>query len=335
MPKSPNQKLKLLYMAQILLTKTDERHPMSLEEIKRELAARGVEAERKSLYDDMAALRTFGIDVQMVRDPKARYFVAARDFELAELKLLVDSVLSSRFLTEKKTRSLIKKLEKQCSKYDAQLLSRQVYIANRVKTMNESIFYNVDGIHSAISLDRQIAFRYFEFDAEKKKQYRRAGERYCVSPFSLVLCGDFYYLLAYDAAAGIIKHYRLDRMDSVLLCDARREGGEQFQRIDIAAYTNHTFGMFGGEKQRVALEFADRLAGVVIDRFGKDTHFTRTDEEHFMIRAEVTVSAQFYGWLFALGTDARILGPEAVAEGMREQLLAAAGLYSGERAERA
>lgn len=327
MPKSANQKLKLMYMAKILLTKTDEAHPIALEQIKRELSACGVEAERKSLYDDMEALRTFGIDVQMVRDPKARYFVAERDFELPELKLLVDSVQSSQFLTEKKTYALIKKLEKLCSHYEAQLMHRQIYVTNRIKTMNESIFYNVDRIHSAIAQDRMISFKYFEFTAQKKKQYRHSGKRYCVSPFALTLSNENYYLLAYDAAAELIKHYRVDKMDSIQLFETPRQGSEAFAKVDVAAYAKHTFGMFGGEMHSVTLEFADKLAGVVIDRFGKDVPFLRTHEGRFCIHAQVTVSPQFYAWMFALGDDARIVAPDEVAAGMAAQLKSVASLY--------
>lgn len=327
MPKSPNQKLKLLYLAKILLNKTDERHPISLEQIKQELAAYGVEAERKSIYDDLDALRTFGIEVAMVRDPKARYFVAQRIFELPELELLVDSVQSNQFLTEKKTYTLIKKLETHCSKYDAQLIQRQVYIANRVKTMNESIFYNVDGIQNAISLDKQITFKYFEMDAEKKKIYRHNGKRYRVSPFALIFSGENYYLLGFDSEAGVIKHYRVDKMDTIQIGELQRDGKNVFKSIDIATYTKHTFGMFGGEKRRVTLEFTNSLAGVVIDRFGKDIPFIKKDDGHFIIHVEVAVSPQFYGWLFALGEGVRILEPDSVAEGMKEQLQSVSGLY--------
>lgn len=327
MPKSANQKLKLLYMAKILLFQTDENHPMSLEQIKQELANQGVEAERKSLYDDMEALRTFGIDVQMVRDPRARYFVAVRDFELPELKLLVDSVQSSQFLTKKKTTELIKKLERLCSAHEAQLLQRQVYVENRVETMNESIFYNVDGIHNGIAHDKQITFRYFEINAEKQKQYRRNGERYRVSPFYLTLCTENYYLVAFDSEARAVRHFRVDRMDSIQLTCAPREGKEALGAMDIASFTRHTFGMFGGEKQRVTLEFADQLSGVVIDRFGRDVPFVRTREGYFMVHTDVTVSPQFYAWMFALGAQARIVEPDCVAAGMKSQLACVAGLY--------
>lgn len=327
MSRSPNQKLKLLYLARILISKTDEEHAMSLEEIKRELLSYDVQAERKSLYDDMESLRTFGIDVQSIKSKTTRYYVASREFELPELKLLVDSVQANQFLTTKKTYTLIKKLESLCSQYEAQLMRRQVYVTNRIKTMNESIFYNVDAIHSAIAADKQITFRYYEIDVNKEKRYRHEGKQYRVSPFALLLSGENYYLIAYDAEAAILKHYRVDKMDSISVTQEDRVGRESFEAIRMDDYTKHTFGMFGGEKQKVTIEFTNKLAGVVIDRFGKDLALIKVDDEHFKIHADVSVSPQFYGWVFALGTDARILAPAGVAGGMGAYLDGVRRLY--------
>ena len=327
MSKSPNQKLKLLYLARILTAKTDEEHAMSLEEIKNELLQYDVQAERKSLYDDMEALRTFGIDVQSIKSKTTRYYVASRDFELPELKLLVDSVQANQFLTTKKTYTLIKKLESLCSKYEAQLMRRQVYVTNRIKTMNESIFYNVDAVHSAIAANKQIIFRYYEIDVDKQKRYRHDGKRYCASPFALLLNGENYYLIAYDADADILKHYRVDKMDGITVTEEDRLGHESFDAVRMDEYTKHTFGMFGGEKQKVTIEFPNNLAGVVIDRFGKDTAFIKTDADHFKIHVDVTVSPQFYGWVFSLNGDAVITAPEQVVAGFGEQIARNAERY--------
>ncbi len=320
MPKSSNQKLKILYVAQILMSQTDEEHSITLDAIRQQLAELGISAERKSLYDDMEALRTFGLDVKMVKNPTAQYFIASRDFEFPELKLLVDSVQANHFLTEKKTYSLIKKLEQLCSQYEAQLMRRQVYVTNRIKTMNESIFYNVDAIHNAIASDRQVSFKYFEYNVEKKKSYRHSGKLYKVSPFALTFNSENYYLIAYDAEAETIKHYRVDKMDSIRVTDMARVGREQYAKIDIAEYTNHTFGMFGGDKQNVTIEFSNNLAGVVIDRFGKDTSLIRTDDEHFKINVDISVSSQFYGWIFGLSGDAVIRAPQNVVDGFNAQI---------------
>ncbi len=325
MSKSSNQKLKILYLAEMFTAQTDEAHALSMEEIRQRLAVHDILAERKSLYDDIEALRTFGLDIKMVKDPTARYFLANRDFEVPELKLLVDSVQANHFLTEKKTYSLIKKLEQLCSRYEAQLMRRQVYVANRIKTMNESIFYNVDAIYNGIAEDRQITFKYFEYNAEKKKSYRHGGRLYAVSPFALTFNSENYYLIAFDAVADIIKHYRVDKMDSIRVTDKPRAGHEQYDKIDIAEYTQHTFGMYGGEKQNVTIAFANSLAGVVIDRFGKDTALIKTDAEHFKIHADVSVSPQFYGWIFGLNGEAVITAPEPVVAGFKEQLRRNAG----------
>ena len=320
MSKSSNQKLKILYLAQILTTQTDEDHSISLENIRQQLLTHGISAERKSLYDDIEALRMFGLDVQMIKTPVAQYFVASRDFEIPELKLLVDSVQANQFLTEKKTYALIKKLEQLCSQYEAQLMRRQVYVANRIKTMNESIFYNVDAIHNGIAQDKQISFKYYEYTVEKKKSYRHGGKLYIVSPFALTLSSENYYLIAFDAEAGIIKHYRVDKMDSINIVDEARVGHEQYDQIDLAEYTKHTFGMYGGDKERVTIEFSNSLAGVVIDRFGKSTTLIKTDTEHFKIQVDVSVSPQFYGWLFSLNGEAVITEPQAVVDGFKAQI---------------
>lgn len=212
MPKSPNQKLKLLYLMEILLQQTDERHPMTVPEMIAQLAQRGVSAERKSIYGDLEALRTFGIDIVQTKTKTTGYYVGTRAFETPELKLLVDSVQSSKFITHKKTLALIKKIESLASIYDAQLLQRQVYVHGRVKSMNESVYYNVDEISDAISRDRQIRFHYFEYTISKQRRYRKAGAYYVVSPLALMWDNENYYLLAWDAEAELRKHYRVDKM---------------------------------------------------------------------------------------------------------------------------
>ncbi len=321
MPRSQNQKLKLLYLMQILLEKTDETHPISMEQIIKDLATNDISAERKSVYDDIESLRRFGLDIKTTKSKPGGYYIASRDFELPELRLLVDSVQASQFITEKKTLQLIKKLEKLCSAYEARLMQRQVYVSGRIKHMNESIYYNVDAIHNGIASDKQITFRYFEYTPDKKKSYRHDGQLYQISPFALMWDNENYYLIGFDSAAGFIKHYRVDRMERIAVADAERDGKEAFAAHDMSVYSKRNFSMYGGEEVRVDLEFENRLVGVVLDRFGKDAAITRSDAEHFRIRAPVAVSPQFYAWVFGLGTSARILGPEKVAKGFAEQLM--------------
>lgn len=327
MPKSANQKLKLLYMMQYLLERSDEDHPLSREQIQDMLISHDITVERKSFYSDIEALRTFGLDIINVKGKTPGYYIASRDFEVPELKLLVDSVQSSQFITEKKTRELIKKLETLCSAYEAQLIRRHVYVRNRIKHMNESIYYNVDKIHAGIATDQKICFKYFEFTADKKREYRHDGKLYSVSPYALTWDNENYYLIAFDTEAGFIKHYRVDRMTDISLTDESRDGADIFRQHDMGVYTRQAFSMFGGASETVEIEFDNHLAGVVLDRFGKDVVMLKTDEQHFKIRAEVMVSPQFFAWVFGLETGARIVGPDSVVAGMLEQLDAVRKTY--------
>lgn len=330
MPKSTNQKRKILYLMQILLEQTDEDHFLSLSQLTALLAQRGIEAERKSLYDDLEQLRQFGIDVEFVKGKEGGYHVPNRTFQLAELKLLVDSVQASKFITSKKSMELIKKLESLTSTHQARQLQRQVFVAGRIKAMNESVYYNVDQIHAAIGENRQIGFRYFEYTVEKKRRFRHDGAQYRISPFSLAWDDENYYMLGFDTQAGILKHYRVDKMTEIQILDLPREGNEQFQRLDLAVYSRKVFSMFGGEEEMVRLRFENQLIGVVMDRFGKDVSVFPKPDGFFEIYTKVALSPQFYGWVFALGEGARILSPEKAVRGMKEQLCNVCKYYTEE-----
>ena len=314
MPKSPNQKLKLLVLLRFLQRQSDEKHPVTLQQMIEELERWDIEAERKSLYDDLEKLRTFGADVVSVRGRSPGYYLGQRDFELAELKLLVDSIQSSKFVTQRKTLALIRKLEGLCSVHDAQLLERQVYVRGRVKSMNESVYYNVDAISDAISRDRDIRFRYFEFTVSKQRRFRREGGFYRMSPYALIWDNENYYLLAWDAAERRFKHFRVDKMAQISPLDSPRAGAEEFRELDMSVYSQQVFGMFAGTAQPVRMRFAAHLAGAVLDRFGKDVMLIPEGEESFTFTAPVAVSPQFFAWIFGFGEEAEILSPPAVRE---------------------
>lgn len=328
MAKSPNQKLKLLYLYQILLQRTDEEHPITVPQLIGELDLRGIRAERKSVYDDLEALRLFGLDVQSRKGRSPGWFVGRREFELPELKLLVDSVQSSKFITHKKTASLIKKIETLASVHSAQLLHRQVFVKNRIKTMNESIYYNVDEIHNGISNNRKIRFLYFEYNVAKERQYRHGGAYYVVSPFAMTWDDENYYLVAYDSKAGIIKHYRVDKMEKISTLDEERDGQEVYQALDMAVYTRKTFGMFTGEEIKVQMRFENHLVGAVLDRLGRDVFIVPDGPGHFTVRTDVVVSPQFFAWVLGFGPQAQIIGPDHVVEGMKDHISSVAALYS-------
>lgn len=316
-----NQKLKILYLMKILLEKTDETHSITMREILESLEAYGVSAERKSIYSDIENLRSYGLDIIGEKEDKAySYRVVSRQFELAELKLLVDSIQAARFITAKKSNELIKKLEGLASKYEASQLQRQVYTAERIKTSNESIFYNVDNIHQAIASNVQISFQYFNWDVNKKQVLRKDGALYQVSPWALSWDDENYYLIAFDSAEDKIKHFRVDKMLRIELLSDRREGKLSFQRFDMGAYAKKMFGMFSGEEETVKILCRNELAGVMIDRFGKDVMLVKVDAEHFYVNVKVAVSRQFLAWVIALGDGAKIIGPESVVLEVKKEI---------------
>jgi len=322
MAKSANQKLKLLYLLKILSEKTDENHCMSAQDLIAELSAYDIKAERKSIYDDIECLNFFGYDIVNV---KARigggYYMASRDFELPELKLLVDAVQASRFITQKKSRELISKIEKLAGPYEGRQLQRQVFVAGRVKTENESIYYNVDQIHKAIQDNSPIVFTYLEWNVKKELQAKRSGKKYRISPWALIWQDENYYLIAYDEEAAKIKHFRVDKMSRITQPEGeKRKGMEEFASVDLGEYTARMFGMFGGEAQMVTLKLPERMIGIILDRFGKDIDIRSREEGYVSVRVKAAVSNQFFGWLTGLGKDISIMGPEPVKNQYEEYL---------------
>ncbi len=321
MPKGSNQKLKLYYLARIMLEKTDDEHKLTMPQILKALEAYDVTADRKSIYDDMEALRTLGIDVIGEKDGRNFYYhVGGKHFEIAELKLLVDAIQSSKLISEKKSNELIKKLTGMASEYEAAQLKRQVFVQGRVKTMNESIYYIVDDVHRAIAENRQISFDYMRWD-ENKQMVRRRQEPYVVSPWALTWDDENYYLIAYDEEADSIKHFRVDKLKSIKVLERMRAGKEKFKAFDLAKYAKMSFGMFGGEPTRVKIAFKTSMAGVFIDRFGRDITIVPSDKEGWSeVSVDVALSDQFFGWIFALGSDVKITAPKEVVAAFKREL---------------
>ena len=310
MSKLPNQKLKLLYLLKILMEKTDTDHTLTVPEMIKELNKYNVSAERKSIYDDIESLKTFGIDILCQKSKTYNYYIASRTFQLAELKLLADAVASSKFVTEKKSKQLIKKIGSLTSSYEAKQLTRQIYVAGRVKAMNENIYYNVDIIHQAISNNKQISFKYFEYTLDKKKTYRNDGNKYIASPYALTWDDENYYMISYYEKYESITHFRVDKMDDIEVLELESCNEE----INIAEYTKKIFSMFVGEEETVKIQFDNSLLGVVIDRFGKDTVTYKIDDNSFMAILKVELSPPFWGWIFQFGNKVKIVSPENVKE---------------------
>lgn len=327
MAKSERQKQKLLYIWQCLLEKTDETHAVTTQELIAYLNGVGIAAERKTIYADIDTLIDFGLDIIKSPPPKSGYQLVSRDFELAEVKLLVDLVQSSKFITTKKSRELIAKLEKLVSRNDAKTLQRQVVVSDRNKASNETIYYSVDVIYEAIATDSRILFAYFEWDENKKKKLRREGEFYEVSPWLLTWDNQNYYLVAYDEKAQKMKHYRVDKMLHISKMEKPRLGRELFEKMDIAAFSKRTFGMFAGEERVVKLKLEKSLVGVIVDRFGTDVPLRSIDETYAQTRVQVAVSPQFFGWLAGFGTKMKILSPPEIQRAYGEYVQEIADAY--------
>ena len=314
-------KMKMLHLVRIFSQETDDEHALTLQEIIARLGAVDIKVDRKTLYDDFEELRQYGYDIiAEQRNRNTYYHLGAREFELPELKLLVDSVQAAKFITTRKSRDLIRKLETHVSRYQAEQLHRQVYIAGRVKAMNESIYYNIDKLHEAINRGVQIRFQYGQWNVRKEIELRHDGAWYRVSPWALTWDNEKYYLIAYDAEANMIKHYRVDKMLRITLLDEARLGRETFRAFDIARYAKSVFGMFTGEETTVRLIAENHMAGVVIDRFGKDISITPVDEDHFEAVVRVAISPQFFGWIVGLGRSIRIAGPDEVVDSLKGEI---------------
>ena len=326
MAKRENGKQKLIRLIQILIKYTDEDHGLTMAEIIEKLSEYGISAERKSIYDDFAVLDEIGLSVSKTKSKDTRYFIDFCIFELAELKMLVDAVQSSKFITAKKSREIISRLESFTSIHRSKELSRQVYVEDRVKTANPATIYTVDSVHTAINTNSRLKFHYFEYDAEKKKKIRRDGEFYTVSPLSLIWSEENYYLVAYEEAAEKIKHFRIDKMLDVTVTGEKRARSKVTEAFNPSDYSRKVFGMYGGREELVTLECREKLAGVILDRFGAAPTFHKTDFG-FKFSLRVMISPTFFAWVMGFGDDIKILAPDSVSKELCDLLNRTKALY--------
>ena len=315
MPRSANQKLKLLCLCRILWERTDEDHPLTVPELIQALEAWDIKAERKSIYDDMEALRTLGMDVQSRKGKSPGWFLGERTFQLAELKLLVDAVESSRFITAKKSERLIEKLGKLTSESHARQLDRHIYMEGTAKPENECIYYSVDEIHNAIQEKRQITFQYYEYTPQKEKILKHNGYRYQFSPYALIWSRDCYYAVGWSEKHGKIAQFRVDRMTAV---EPLEHTAVQTPDFDPAEYVRKVFGMYPDNLCTVELLCDNEVMRSVIDRFGENVQTETVDEQHFRATVEVAPSPPFFSWVFTFSGKIRIVSPAAVLEEMRD-----------------
>lgn len=318
--KYANPKLLLLHLRSLLLEETDADNGLTMEQIRLRLIQSGFDPDRKSIYACMDALESFGMEIQRPSGRRKDYRLlrSQDELELSEIKLLIDAIQASRFLSSAKAGKLTAKLEKLVSRRQAATLHRQVIVSDRVKSMNNSLYYQVDALHTAIAQDRKVTFRYFDYNMSKKRVYRHDGKHYRVSPFAMVYNNDKYYLLAVPEEEAALRTYRVDKLDGVTLLEDAREGHEVYAGVDAAAYTRVTFSMYAGEVQPVTLQFENSLLNAAMDRFGHNIAIARHGEDHFRFTVPVAVSPRFYGWLLGFGSGAEIISPPEVRRGMAE-----------------
>ena len=330
MAKSEKQKQKLFRILEMLMKESDETRGLSINEIISRLAELGIKAERKGIYDDFAVLGDLGFPVMMLSTRPPQYTLENRIFELAELKLLVDAVESSKFITTKKSREIISKLESFAGAHRSRELSRQVYVEDRVKTQNNSSLYSIDAIHEAINEKRKLSFKYFYYDINKSKVFRNDGAAYVVTPLALLWNDENYYLVALDEKADTVKNFRVDKMQGAKILSDVAKSDERVQNFNPADYSRKIFGMYGGKEELVTLECKEKLAGVMIDRFGAEPTFIKTDFG-FKFTIRLLISPTFFAWVLGFGSDIRILSPNGVQQELREMLREIAKNYEEDK----
>lgn len=329
-----NQKAKLLLLAKILQEESDQEHPLTAKQLIGFLEEYGIAAERRTIYEDIALLQQLGIDIVVERKVQNQYYWGERDFQLPELKLLVDAALSAKFITPQKSQELIRKIGGLASKPQAQKLNRQLHVQGRTKTINEKIYYSVDALQTAIAENKQIQFTYFQWKVDEKapnkiiREKKKNGEAYQVSPWALVWDDENYYLVAYNNSVNELRHYRVDKMENIMVLEEARSGEEIFAAIDIAKYTQTTFGMFGGKKTIIELRVDNKLIGAIVDRFGVDTTIYNVRDEKFCIKIEAVPSPQFVGWLIGFGEQIEVVNPPEVRKIIEKELKNILELYT-------
>lgn len=309
MAKSEGQKLALLYVRDYLERNSHENHPVSAQELITHLQSRGITCDRQTVYAHVHALQDYGMDIVNCRGSKGGYYVASGTFQLPEVKLLIDAVQSARFLTRKKCGELTKKLLHLCNRFDEPLLGRQMVVPGRAKSMNESIYYNLDAIQEAIANNRKITFQYFDWDIRHHQRFRPGP--YEASPYALCQDSENYYLLAHAQRHGVT-HYRVDRMLKIEMLEENRTPCPELSDQALQSYGKKMFQMFSGETVRVKLRMVNQLAGVVFDRFGEDAMLIPDGDSHFTFTADVAISPMFLSWVVGFGKDAQILYPASV-----------------------
>lgn len=308
--------IRIIELLRFLYQQTDEAHAVTVSEMIEHLKSKGIPSVRQTVYTDLDALDTAGIDIVQIKSTQNRYFIGSRIFEYPELKMLVDAVASSKVISAKKSQALIQKLGRLTSVQQAEQLQRLASLSSRVKPHNEKVYYIIDSIQTAILDQHQISFQYYEYTPEKKKILKHDGYLYILDPYALEWKNDHYYLIGYSHKHKGIAHFRVDRLTSVELLDSKFQPMPDF---DVAAYTNKMVDMFAAEHaEQVKLLCSNELMRVIIDHYGEDIEISPYDDTHFTVIIEVNPSGTFYGWVFKFMGKIRILSPQSCVDKMQD-----------------
>ena len=317
-----DNRIRVLYLYELLRKYTDEEHPMSSTEIRQRMKERfGVEIHRTTLPRDIEVLRAAGIEVMQERHKSLHYYLADRSFSIPELRILIDAVQSSKFITESKSRDLIEKLMSLTSETSADKLRRTVHVTGKAKSDNEKGYYIVDAINEAINLGCKISFHYFDYDGKKHHVLKNDGEPYTVSPYDLIWDGDYYYLTGFCDDRGEVRVFRVDRIEKQpeLLGEEAVKPPKGYR---VEKYTQEVFRMFATQATtEVKLLCENSMMKAIIDKFGTKVHTKAVDKDHFLATVKVCTSPTFYRWVFGWGGMMRIEGPEEVQSHYRDVLL--------------
>lgn len=320
--------IRLLLLKEYLQANAGKNRIVQRRELEKYLKEQGFPVEKKTLYADFAVLDdVFGLHLEYDQHKKG-YRLLNPPFEPYELRLLVDGIQASKFITKEKAKEITEKVKNLAGKETRETLNRQAYVVDRVRSMNDSVVKDADRIHQAIAEDRKIAFRFFHYqpDSNHTKTYSKKGSAYIVSPYELGWNNGKYYLYAYDGK--MMRYFRVDRMENISFpLPDKREGKELYSKKPFAQKKAKVFDMFGGKEYDVRIRFRNHLADVVIDEFGKDTLMIPVDEEHFTITVPIEVSSTFFAWVSTFGRRVKILSPEPVVEKMKEFLAKASEMY--------
>lgn len=327
-------KLKLLYLMDIFKKKTDDDHVLTANELCDELEACGISAERKSIYKDINILIEYGMDIVHTRSPKNGFFLGQRDFELAEVRLLVDAVQAANFISTKKTKQLLSKIEDFVSREQAAILREQVYVDNRPKCKNEEIYYIIDTLHSAITKNLQVSFIYVRRRLISGGAAKREEKAFTVNPYAMIWSDDHYYLICNNPKYDNLMHLRIDRIRSINMLNTKARHFSEVTKyknyFDSADYATGLFNMYTGEQQSIRLKCKNEILENILDRFGENIPINDSGDGYFTVRVDAAVNEGLVGWLMQYGHQIEVIAPTSLRSALRKQARAISKLYSSD-----